>query len=128
MAMNQRIISHKDLDVWKKSMNLVEEICRITKNYPKEELYGITSQMRRATIAIPLNITEGFHRHHIKEYIQFLYIAKGSAAELETLLEIAERLKLNSFSNNGISVSLVEILKMLSGLIAKLKTQSINTN
>lgn len=117
-----QITSHKDLEVWRKSMDLVENVYKLTKDYPKEELYGITSQIRRATVAIPLNITEGFHRHHIKEYVQFLYIAKGSAAELETLLEIAERLELSHTTDlNGIQRLLSEILRMLSGLISKLK-------
>mgnify|MGYP001583962803 FL=1 len=103
-------------------MDLVEDVYKLTQNYPKEELYGITSQIRRATVAIPLNITEGFHRHHIKEYVQFLYIAKGSAAELETLLEITNKLRFNHAANiEGIQRLLSEILKMLSGLIAKLK-------
>lgn len=117
-----KITSHKDLEVWRKSMDLVENVYKLTQNYPKEELYGITSQIRRATVAIPLNITEGFHRHHIKEYVQFLYIAKGSAAELETLLEITNRLQFNHTANiEGIQRLLSEILRMLSGLISKLK-------
>ena len=68
--------SHQDLLVWKKSMDLVDIL---TKNFPKEELYALTSQIRRSTTAIPTNITEGYHRHHFKEYIQFLYIAKSPA-------------------------------------------------
>ena len=117
-----KITSHKDLEVWRKSMDLVEDVYKLTRNYPKEELYGITSQIRRATVAIPLNITEGFHRHHIKEYVQFLYIAKGSAAEVETLLEITNKLQFNHATNiERTQCLLSEILRMLSGLISKLK-------
>ncbi len=103
-------------------MDLVEYMYKLTQHYPKEELYGITSQIRRATVAIPLNITEGFHRHHIKEYVQFLYIAKSSAAEVETLLEIVNRLQFNHATDiERIQRLLSEILRMLSGLISKLK-------
>ena len=107
-------------------MDLIEAIYQITKTFPNDELYGLTSQMRRAVVSIATNITEGYQRNYIKEYIQFLYIAKSSASELETLLNIAYRLKLiNSFDLNNINTSLLEILKMLSSLISKLKTKSM---
>jgi len=115
--------SHKELLVWQKSMDLVENIYKITQLFPREELYGLTSQIRRAAVAIPTNITEGYQRNHKKEYIQFLYIAKSSASELETLLNISERLNLNltpGFTNT--KSLLTEILKMLTALISKLKS------
>ena len=104
-------------------MDLVENIYKITQLFPREELYGLTSQIRRAAVAIPTNITEGYQRNYKKEYIQFLYIAKSSASELETLLNISERLNLNltpGFTNT--KSLLTEILKMLTALISKLKS------
>ena len=103
-------------------MDLVENIYKLTQNFPKEELYGLTSQIRRAAVAIPTNITEGYQRNHKKEYIQFLYIAKSSASELETLLNISERLNLTiSVEFTNAKSLLTEILKMLTALISKLK-------
>lgn len=86
--------SYQQLKVWQKSIELVIEIYRPTKLYPKEELYGITSQSRRATVSIPSNIAEGYTRKHRQEYTQFIRIAFGSGAELETQLIIAKKLKL----------------------------------
>ena len=111
---------HKDLDVWKKSMDLVVEAYRFTRNFPKEELYGLTSQIRRSVISIPSNISEGAARNTQKEFIKFLYISLGSSAELETQIMIAERLGYLK----GIESILNEILsikKMLNGLIASLR-------
>jgi four helix bundle protein len=73
-------------------MELVESVYRATQSFPKQELYGLTSQLRRAAVSIPANIAEGNSREHIKEYLNFLSIAQGSAGELETELEIAGRL------------------------------------
>lgn len=117
--------SHKELIVWQKSMDLVENIYKLTQNFPKEELYGLTSQIRRAAVAIPANITEGYQRNHKKEYIQFLYIAKSSGSELETLLDISYRLNLND--NQYLDTTkplLIEVLKMLTALIVKLTTEN----
>ena len=75
-------------------MDLIIKIYKLTKSFPPEELYGLTSQMRRSAIGIPSNIAEGYQRSHIKEYIQFLNIANASAAELETQLIIAKNLNL----------------------------------
>jgi len=122
MQIKNAIKSHKELHVWKKSMVLVQDIYQLTKSFPREELYGITSQIRRACVAIPTNITEGYQRNHRKEYIQFLYIAKSSASELDTLLDISNNLNLIDRSKFNIVKSLLtEILKMLSTLISKLK-------
>jgi len=111
---------HKDLDVWKKSMDLVEYIYKKTKDFPKEEVYSLTSQIRRAVTSIPSNIAEGAARNSKKEYIQFLYIALGSAAELETHLIIAERLGYLVDSADSFT-RLNDIKKMLVGLISYLK-------
>ncbi len=76
--------SFKDLIVWQKSYKLVTEIYRVTKSFPKDEMYGLTSQIRRAALAIPSNIAEGYGRQYSKEYKQFLSVAYGSLCELET--------------------------------------------
>lgn len=112
----------RDLIVWQKSFKLVVLIYRITDSFPKNEIYGLTSQIRRAAIAIPSNIAEGQSRGHRMEYIQFLQIAKGSAAELETQLLLAKELRfINERSFNEAYNLLVEIEKMLATLISKLK-------
>ena len=88
--------SHKDLDVWNKAIDFSEIIYNITKEYPRDEIYGLVSQMRRAVISISANISEGAARRSRKEFIQFLYIARGSASELDTLLEISNRTKMTA--------------------------------
>ena len=85
--------SFKELRVWQAAMNLVEKIYRLTKTFPKQETYGLVSQMQRAAVSIPSNIAEGNTREHIKEYLHHLSMAQASLAELETQLEISSRLK-----------------------------------
>ena len=112
--------NHKDLIVWQKSMTLVKELYRTTQSFPKEELYGITSQIRRAAVSIPSNIAEGYGRGHERELIQFLYIALGSASELETQLIICKDIGyVNEAVFNELNDLNVEIIKMLSALINK---------
>ena len=82
---------YKDLIVWQKSMDLVDEIYKLVKFLPKEETYALSDQMKRAAVSIPSNIAEGYERHSTKEYINFLCIARGSRAELETQLYICLR-------------------------------------
>ena len=84
--------THKDLDVWKKAVDFVTDLYKLTQDFPKEELYGLTSLMRRAAISIPSNIAEGNARQGNKELVQFLYIALGSVVELDTQLIIARNL------------------------------------
>src|SRR3989338_6281777 len=86
------IHSHKDLIVWQKGIDLSKKIYILTEKFPREEIYGITSQMRRAAISIPSNIAEGRSRGTRKDFVQFLRIAIGSASELETQIEIAKNL------------------------------------
>lgn len=113
------IKTHKDLDVWNKAMELVEKLYRITSNFPKDELFGLTSQIRRSAISIPCNIAEGAARKSKKEFIKFLYVAMGSLAELETQLLLAKKL---NFINDDISLSDIEsIRKMILGLIRYLR-------
>ena len=110
--------THKDLDVWKKSMDFVTKLYKTTISFPKEEIYGLTNQMRRAAVSIPSNIAEGAARKSNKEFIQFLYIALGSNVELETQLIISKNLK---FINDELFIELEkeidEIGRMLFGLI-----------
>ena len=117
-----KIKSFKQLKIWQKGIEIVKDIYTLTKQFPKEELYGITSQMRRSAISIPSNIAEGFKRYHSKEYSQFLHIVLGSAAELETQLIIAKELGfINEENLNDISEKLDHIPKMISSLLNKLK-------
>ena len=115
------IKSYKDLDVWKRSIALVKKIYMITKDFPKEEIYGLTNQMRRCAVSIPSNIAEGKTRQHINEYIQFLYIALGSCAELESQIIIAKELEYLKESETEDLNELDEIGKMLRGLIKNLR-------
>jgi four helix bundle protein len=83
---------HSDLVAWKKSMDLVEMVYQLTKQFPKEEVYGLTSQLRRSAVSIPSNIAEGYGRSGRREFAHCLSIALGSLAEVETQIEIAQRL------------------------------------
>jgi len=110
--------TYKELDVWLKSKVLVKEIYLITKNFPIEEMYGLTSQMRRCAVSIPSNIAEGYGRQYKKESLQFFHIARGSLYELETQLYIAADLTyLPAHKIDGIILLLEECRKFLSGLI-----------
>jgi four helix bundle protein len=113
--------THKGLQVWQKSISFVTEIYSITRTFPKEELYCIVSQIRRAAVSIPANIAEGCARKNTKEYIQFLYVSLGSAAELETHKIIS--FNLGYIAKNEIEKfqpKLEEIIRMLTGLIKSL--------
>ncbi|ASW74926.1 four helix bundle protein [Chryseobacterium piperi] len=85
--------NYKELIVWQKSVDLVTEVYSYTKNFPKEEMYGLTNQIRRSSISIPSNIAEGHSRRSQADYIQFLKIARGSCAELDTQLIISKNLR-----------------------------------
>ncbi len=110
-----RLRNHKDLKVWENSIDLAEEIYKITKNFPKEESYGITSQIRRAAVSISANIAEGAARNSNKEFMQFLYIVLGSLGELETELIISKRV--GYLKEKVIFDKIIEIRKLLLGLI-----------
>lgn len=107
-------MEHKDLDVWKYSMDLVEEIYKLTYKFPDSERYGLTSQIRRAAISIPSNIAEGSGRKSDKELIQFISIALGSLTELETQYLIAVRLKYVEPSNTLMEL-IVKVKQLLLG-------------
>lgn len=93
LFMPDKIRNFRDLEVWKLGKMIVLDIYKITKEFPKDEIYALTSQMRRSALSVPSNVAEGFNRFHNKEYKQFLYIALGSCAELETQIEVAYELK-----------------------------------
>ncbi len=84
-----KVRDYKDLLVWQKGIEIVDQIYEFTKSFPSEELFGLSTQLRRAAVSIPSNIAEGFARQHSKEYIQFLYVALSSCAELETQIIIS---------------------------------------
>lgn len=114
--------THRDLTVYVKSLDLTTEIYKVSNSFPSHEIFGLTSQIRRASSSIPVNIAEGSGRNHLKENIQFLYISRASGTELETLLEISRRLDyLNSSTHQSLFELLNEVLKMLNGLINNLK-------
>ena len=114
--------THKDLDVWKMTIELAKDVYEQTKNYPKEELYGLVSQMRRCAVSIASNISEGAARQGKKEFIQFLYIALGSASELDTQIEISKSTGNGDITKLDVVQRNIEsIKKMLSGLIRSLK-------
>ena len=114
------INSHKDLIVWQKAMELIVAVYNLTSKFPKEEMYGLTSQIRRAAISIPSNIAEGKKRGTRKDYRQFLLVAYGSGAELETQIEIAKML---SFGKDYATIDrlIEEVMKMLNKLISSLQ-------
>ena len=131
------IKTHKDLDVWKESMTLAKEVYRLTTNFPKEETFGLASQMRRAAVSIPSNIAEGAARNSTKEFIQSLYIALGSLAELETQLLLARELEfvpekqpcITDHHSPAASLdgSLEQIRRMLLGLIKYLRSKMVKS-
>jgi len=105
--------THKDLDVWKDSIQLVLKTYKMTKGFPKEELYGLTSQIRRAAVSVPANISEGSARNYTQEYLRFLRIAQASLSELETFLLISS--KLNYLEK--------EMFQSMQGRVFKLNAQ-----
>ena len=112
---------YRELNVWQKSMDLTVEIYKLAKKLPKEETYGISDQMRRAVVSIPSNIAEGEQRNSDKEFIHFLYIARGSLAELETQLLLCARLQyLSEEEVNRMLAQCADISRMLIGLIGKI--------
>lgn len=114
---------HRKLQVWQRSMSLVEVVYRLTKDFPKEELYGLTSQLRRASVSIPANIAEGNGRSSRREYAHFISIAFGSAREIDTLMELVERQRLARPDDIAECRSLLdEICRMLYSLRRKLVT------
>ena len=119
-----KVQDFKDLVVWQKAKELAIEIYRITTDFPRSEQFGLISQIRRAVVSIPSNIAEGYARQHTREFMQFLFVALSSAAELETQLIISKGLgytKAESFDK--VIDRLKEIQRMLNGLINSLRAK-----
>ena len=116
----------KQLKVWQKGIDLVIKVYKITESFPKSEMYGLFSQLRRCAVSIPSNIAEGSSRNNPKEFTQFLYIAQGSLSELDTQLILAQLLGyIQDF--NDIEELIRQIRSMLTGLIKAQKTQNPQT-
>ena len=119
------IQSFRDLLVWQKAMDLTETIYRLTRNFPREEIYGLSSQLRRAAISVPSNIAEGQGRSGIKEFRQFLDIARGSVCEVQTQLEIAGRVGVGHRDELDLALTQAhEVGKLLFLLLRSLNTTS----
>jgi len=112
----------KELLVWQKSINFVTEIYKVSDSFPKHETYGLTSQIRRASVSVPSNIAEGSSRRSKLDYLQFLKISRGSCAEVETQLLISKNLNfLGENEYMKLNQDIIEISKMLNGLINSLQ-------
>ncbi len=119
--MADSIKSCRDLIVWQKGIDLVQEIYKLTRKFPQHEMYALANQMQRSAVSIPSNIAEGQARQHTGEFRQFLHVALGSAAEVDTQTVIACRLGyITSPEADAIAGRVVEIQKMIHSLIAKL--------
>ena len=109
--------SYRELEVWKAAMDLAEQCYLATRSFPKEELFGMTSQIRRAAASIPANIAEGQGREHTKEFLQFLSVARGSLMEVETHLVLCQRVGLLKQEQLDPLMAMTDrISRMLSGL------------
>ena len=115
--------------VWQKSMALVTEVYRLTQSFPKEEMYGLTSQMRRCAVSVPSNIAEGYGRNSTHDYVRFLRMAMGSLYELQTQMEIAGNLGYaDPSSPEPLVESAREIERMMSSLIRRLNEKPVEEN
>ena len=118
-------MTHKELLVWQKGITLATELHRLTRSFPSDEVYGLTSQMRRAVVSIPSNIAEGYGRGSSKELIRFLKIALGSASELETQVILAHKFEyLSDEQAKHLLDKIVEITRMLSALIKTINVEN----
>jgi len=116
----------KDLIVWQKSMSLITQIYNITRKFPKDEIYGLSSQIRRASVSVAANIAEGQWRNSNGEFIQFLGISEGSLAELETLLMVGENVGYISAEQNKLFLdSILEIKRLLLALKKSIKNPQL---
>ena len=117
--------AHKKLDVWKESVALATEVYKLTELFPKAEIYGLVSQMRRAAVSVPSNIAEGAARHSNKEFAQFLNVAGGSLSELDTQIEIATNLGyLSTDKKQNIDNQVSAISAKLAGLIKHVRNKT----
>lgn len=110
--------THKDLDVWKNAVQLAIKVYELTRTFPKEEVFGLTAQMRRAAVSVASNIAEGAARRGNKEFVHFLYLAAGSASELDTHLEICRQTGIRTDDDvSRLQTDADRVSKMLFGLI-----------
>lgn len=122
---NTRANSYKDLIVWQRAIELVIVVYELTDQFPKEEIFGLTSQMRRSAVSIPSNIAEGRYRGTKNDYLHFLRVSYGSGAELETQIAIAKKLpKTESFNYSKVDSLSEETMKMLNAMIRKFNPKS----
>lgn len=123
--MTDKIKDFRDLDIWKKGIEIIKDIYNIVEKFPKQEFYGLVSQIQRSAVSIPSNVAEGFNRFHNKEYKQFLYIALGSCAELETQVEVASELKyISNQKKKNILEKINHESRMLTNLIKKIDSRA----
>jgi four helix bundle protein len=123
--MASAVRSFRGLKIWQRAMDLVPQVCHVAQLLPPHERFGLMDQMRRAAVSVPSSIAEGQARRHTKEFIQHLSIARGSLAELQTLLLVAERLQyLNRETIAPIETVILDVLMPLSALIARLQQSS----
>jgi len=116
--------SFEDLDVWKIAIDFAEKVYKATGNFPKDEIYGITSQLRRASLSISLNIAEGKGRYSNKEFKQFLFVARGSLYETITLMKLCQRLNyLTDTQYQDLIADCQKIQSKMSGLLNYLKSK-----
>ena len=119
--MTAKIRNFRDLDIWRKGIEVVKDIYKVVGEFPKQEFYGLVNQMQRSAVSIPSNIAEGFNRFHNREYKQFLYIALGSCAELETQVEISWELRyMSDIGKEDLLEKVDHESRMLMNLIKKL--------
>ena len=114
--------THKDLDCWKNSINLVKTVYELTSKFPKEELFGLSSQLRRTAVSVASNIAEGSARNSNKEFIQFLFIASGSLSEIETQLFISKELSFIESEKFNLIIDNMNLIRaQIVGLIKYLR-------
>ncbi len=112
------IQNYKELEVWQIAMDLAENCYQVTRGFPKEELFGLTSQIRRAAVSVPANIAEGHARQHTKEFLQFLSVARGSLMELETHLLIGARVGLLKDEQR---IPVMDLVDRISRMLTRLR-------
>lgn len=122
--MDKKIQNFYDLVAWKNAHEFVLDIYKITQNFPKEERFGIISQIRRAASSITANIAEGFERFHFKDKTRFYYQARGSAAEVQNFILLASRLDMiDSICNEDLLIKSKNIIQLINGLIRSIRNQ-----
>ena len=114
--------THRDLAAWKMAMDLVRQVYLLTSSFPDDERYGLTQQTRRSAVSVPSNIAEGAARETKKEFIRYLYIARGSLSELQTQLEIARQLKLGVLPEEALK-HIDQLFSVIIGLIRQLRNK-----